>query len=72
MNVKADCFCRFFCFWARWRDGADDKGCIISIENGAVNVDLTSAQVRVGDYLEVIVSGGYMTDPATGRRIRKR
>lgn len=52
--------------------GQTTKGCIISIENGAVNVDLTSAQVRVGDYLEVIVSGGYMTDPATGRRIRKK
>ena len=51
--------------------GQTTKGFIISIENGAVNVDLTSAQVKAGDRLEVIVNGGYMTHPVTGRRIKQ-
>lgn len=51
--------------------GQTTKGCIISIENGVVNVDLTNAQVKAGDCLNVIVSGGYMTHPVTGRRVRK-
>lgn len=58
----------FFCAYAI---GQTRKGCIISIENGMVNVDLTNAQVKAGDCLDVIVSGGYITDPATGRRVRK-
>lgn len=52
--------------------GQTTKGCIISIENGMVNVDLTSAQVQAGDCLDVIVNGGYMTNPVTGRRIKKK
>lgn len=51
--------------------GQTRKGCIISIENGMANVDLTNAQVKAGDCLDVIVKGGYMTDPVTGRRVRK-
>lgn len=51
--------------------GQTTKGCIISIENEVVNVDLTNAQVKAGDCLDVIVSGGYMTHPITGRRVRK-
>lgn len=59
-----------FCYGYAWGQ-TTNKGCIISIEDGTVNVDLTRAQVKVGDCIEVVESGGYMTHPDTGRRIKK-
>lgn len=46
-------------------------GYIISIEGNSVYVDLTTPKVKVGDELGVYIRSGYMTDPTTGRRIRK-
>lgn len=46
-------------------------GYIISIEGKAVYVDLTAPRVQIGDELGIYIRSGYMTDPSTGRRIRK-
>lgn len=46
-------------------------GYIISIEGKAVYVDLAAPKVQIGDELGVYIRSGYMTDPSTGRRIRK-
>lgn len=48
----------------------DLTGYIISIENSTINVDLNRSQVQVGTVLQVLVKGGYSTDPETGRRVR--
>ncbi len=47
------------------------NGYIVSVEGNAVYVDLTTPKVKVGDELGVYIRSGYMTDPSTGRRIRK-
>lgn len=51
--------------------GQTTQGYIINVENGQVYVDLTNAQVMPGDQLNIIINGGYMTHPITGRRVKK-
>lgn len=51
--------------------GQETKGCIINIEAADVYLDLTGAQVEVGDHVTVVAEGGYMTHPETGRKIKK-
>jgi len=47
------------------------KGCIIEFEGKTVYVDLSAPNVKEGDELGAYSHGGYMTDPNTGRRVRK-
>lgn len=51
--------------------GQNIKGLIISIEKNQIYIDLTKSQVKAGDKLDIYISGGYMTHPVTGRRIKK-
>lgn len=46
-------------------------GCIIEFEGKTVYVDLSTPNVKEGDELGAYSHGGYMTDPNTGRRVRK-
>lgn len=71
MNTKYIFLLLVMLLFSVYTIGQTRKGCIISVESGKVNVDLTNAQVKAGDCLDVIVRGGYMTDPVTRRRIRK-
>lgn len=71
MKVKGLLLMSFLIFFSLFVTGQTVKGYIISIENEAVYVDLTSAQVKAGDRLDVYVRGGYMTHPVTGKRIKK-
>lgn len=48
------------------------EGIVINVENNEVYLDLTKAQVKNGDQIEVIVEGGYMTHPKTGAKIKKQ
>lgn len=71
MKIKALLLLSFFIFSSSFTMGQTTKGYIISVENGQVYVDLTNVQVKVGDRIDVSVSGGYMTHPVTGKRIKK-
>lgn len=72
MNVKSGLLLSLLLFLGSMAAiGQTANGYIISIEQETVNVDLTNAQVKAGDCLEVVVSGGYMTHPVTGRRVKK-
>lgn len=48
------------------------EGYIISTENGTAYLDLTAANVKPGDLLDVSAAEEYMTHPVTGKRIRKK
>lgn len=71
MKVKGLLLLSFLIFFSSFVIGQTVKGYVISIENDAVYVDLTSAQVKAGDRLDVYVRGSYMTHPVTGKRIKK-
>ena len=47
------------------------NGYIIEVQGKTVYVDLSAPNVKVGDELGAYSHGGYMTDPNTGRRVRK-
>ena len=47
------------------------EGFIIGVEKDVVYIDLNETQISAGDYLEVYSTGGYMTHPVTGKRIKK-
>lgn len=51
--------------------GQVNKGYIINIEGGNVYLDFTNVQVKVGERVEAVEVGGYMTHPKTGRKIKK-
>lgn len=51
--------------------GQSIEGVILSVEDGKVYVDLKKEQVKVGDVLKVLKSGGFMVHPVTGEKIRK-
>lgn len=48
------------------------EGYVISAEDGTAYLDLTAAQVKPGDLLDVSAPEEYMTHPVTGKRIRKK
>lgn len=71
MNVKSLLLLSFLVLFSSFTMGQTPKGCIVSIEGEQVYVDLTNAQIKSGDKLNVYVQGGYMTHPVTGKKIKK-
>src|SRR5574344_1355258 len=48
------------------------NGCVISIEDGDIYIDLKYPYVHAGDTLSVFTSGGYMNHPVTGKKIKRQ
>jgi len=48
------------------------EGVVLSIEDGKVFVDLNKEQVKTGDILKVLKSGGVMVHPVTGEKIQRK
>ena len=48
------------------------EGVVLSVEDGKVFVDLKKDQVKVGDILKVLKTGGIMVHPVTGEKIQRK
>ncbi len=51
---------------------AQEHGYVINIDEGIVFIDLKAGQVKTGDVLKVMRSGGTMVHPVTGETIQRR